>query len=70
MGNISAATSTGGMTTKCQGGGDSQLLDRERGHKVCGVSSTGHGEYLLSIRLLEVCTHGVPKSGLRSLLAL
>ena len=56
MGNISAATSTGGMTNKMPGELEIlQLLDRERGHKMVFVvfHLLVTGNILLSIRLLE-----------------
>ena len=60
MGNISAATSTGGMTNKMPGRvGDSPIIGSgtwaQNGG--CGVSSTGHGEYFIKYQVArEVCT--------------
>lgn len=49
-GNISAATSTGGMTNKKYGRiGDSPIIGAGTyaNNKTCGVSCTGHGEYFI-----------------------
>lgn len=48
-GNISAATSTGGMTNKKYGRiGDSPIIGAGTyANKICGVSATGHGEYFI-----------------------
>ena len=49
-GNISAGTSTGGMTNKKYGRiGDSPIIGAGTyaNNKTCGVSSTGHGEYFI-----------------------
>tara|TARA_B100000242_G_scaffold87029_1_gene58343 strand:+ start:1064 stop:1990 length:927 start_codon:yes stop_codon:yes gene_type:complete len=60
MGNISAATSTGGMTNKMPGRvGDSPIIGSGTWAQngVCGVSSTGHGEYFIKYQVArEVCT--------------
>ena len=60
MGNISAATSTGGMTNKLPGRvGDSPIIGSGTWAQngVCGVSSTGHGEYFIKDQVArEVCT--------------
>ena len=60
MGNISAATSTGGMTNKLPGRvGDSPIIGSGTWAQngVCGVSSTGHGEYFIKYQVArEVCT--------------
>ena len=59
MGNISAATSTGGMTNKLPGRvGDSPIIGSGTWAQngVCGVSSTGHGEYFIKYQVArEVC---------------
>ena len=59
MGNISAATSTGGMTNKMPGRvGDSPIIGSGTWAQngVCGVSSTGHGEYFIKYQVArEVC---------------
>jgi len=50
QGNLAAATSTGGMTNKRMGRvGDSPIIGAGTYAKngVCGVSATGHGEYLI-----------------------
>ncbi len=58
-GNIAAATSTGGMTNKMPGRvGDSPLIGSGTWAQngVCGVSSTGHGEYFIKYQVArEVC---------------
>ena len=58
-GNISAATSTGGMTNKMPGRvGDSPIIGSGTWAQngVCGVSSTGHGEYFIKYQVArEVC---------------
>jgi len=49
-GNITAATSTGGMTNKKYGRvGDSPIIGAGTyaNNKTCGVSCTGHGEYFI-----------------------
>lgn len=48
-GNISAATSTGGMTNKKYGRiGDSPVIGAGTfANQICGVSGTGHGEYFI-----------------------
>ena len=60
MGNISAATSTGGMTNKMPGRvGDSPIIGSGTWAQngVCVVSSTGHGEYFIKYQVArEVCT--------------
>ena len=60
MGNISAGTSTGGMTNKMPGRvGDSPLIGAGTWaqNDVCGVSSTGHGEFFIKYQVAkEVCT--------------
>ena len=60
MGNISAATSTRGMTNKMPGRvGDSPIIGSGTWAQngVCGVSSTGHGEYFIKYQVArEVCT--------------
>ena len=59
LGNISAATSTGGMTNKMPGRvGDSPIIGSGTWAQngVCGVSSTGHGEYFIKYQVArEVC---------------
>ena len=59
-GNISAATSTGGMTNKMPGRvGDSPIIGSGTWAQngVCGVSSTGHGEFFIKYQVArEVCT--------------
>ena len=58
-GNISAATSTGGMTNKMPGRvGDSPIVGSGTWAQngVCGVSSTGHGEFFIKYQVArEVC---------------
>ena len=58
-GNIAAATSTGGMTNKMPGRvGDSPIIGSGTWaqNNVCGVSSTGHGEYFIKYQVArEVC---------------
>ena len=58
-GNISAATSTGGMTNKMPGRvGDSPIIGSGTWAQngVCGVSSTGHGEFFIKYQVArEVC---------------
>lgn len=58
-GNISAATSTGGMTNKMPGRvGDSPIIGAGTWAQngICGVSSTGHGEYFIKYQVArEVC---------------
>ena len=58
-GNIAAATSTGGMTNKMPGRvGDSPIIGSGTWAQngVCGVSSTGHGEYFIKYQVArEVC---------------
>ena len=60
MGNISAGTSTGGMTNKMPGRvGDSPLIGAGTWaqNDLCGVSSTGHGEFFIKYQVAkEVCT--------------
>ena len=60
MGNISGATSTGGMTNKMPGRvGDSPIIGSGTWalNGVCCVSSTGHGEYFIKYQVArEVCT--------------
>ena len=59
IGNISAATSTGGMTNKMPGRvGDSPIIGSGTWAQngVCGVSSTGHGEFFIKYQVArEVC---------------
>ena len=59
-GNISAATSTGGMTNKMPGRvGDSPIIGSGTWaqNDFCGVSSTGHGEFFIKFQVAkEVCT--------------
>ena len=59
-GNISAATSTGGMTNKMPGRvGDSPIIGSGTWAQngICGVSSTGHGEFFIKFQVAkEVCT--------------
>jgi len=59
-GNISAATSTGGMTNKMPGRvGDTPIIGSGTWAQngVCGVSSTGHGEFFIKYQVAkEVCT--------------
>jgi beta-aspartyl-peptidase (threonine type) len=53
LGNITAGTSTGGMTNKLPGRiGDSPIIGAGTWaqNNVCGVSGTGHGEYFHSIQ--------------------
>tara|TARA_A100000164_G_scaffold359794_1_gene372816 strand:- start:3199 stop:4158 length:960 start_codon:yes stop_codon:yes gene_type:complete len=58
-GNISAATSTGGMTNKMPGRvGDTPIIGSGTWaqNKICGVSSTGHGEFFIKFQVAkEVC---------------
>ena len=58
-GNIAAATSTGGMTNKMPGRvGDSPIIGSGTWAQngVCGVSSTGHGEFFIKYQVArEVC---------------
>tara|TARA_Y100000813_G_scaffold195895_1_gene178411 strand:- start:340 stop:1299 length:960 start_codon:yes stop_codon:yes gene_type:complete len=58
-GNISAATSTGGMTNKMPGRvGDTPIIGSGTWaqDQVCGVSSTGHGEFFIKFQVAkEVC---------------
>mgnify|MGYP003321964965 CR=1 FL=1 len=58
-GNISAATSTGGMTNKMPGRvGDTPIIGSGTWaqNQVCGVSSTGHGEFFIKFQVAkEVC---------------
>ena len=58
-GNIAAGTSTGGMTNKMPGRvGDSPIIGSGTWaqNNVCGVSSTGHGEYFIKYQVAkEVC---------------
>ena len=58
-GNISAATSTGGMTNKMPGRvGDSPIIGSGTWAQngICGVSSTGHGEFFIKFQVAkEVC---------------
>ena len=60
MGNISAGTSTGGMTNKMPGRvGDSPIIGSGTWaqNNFCGVSSTGHGEFFIKYQVAkEVCT--------------
>ena len=59
-GNIAAATSTGGMTNKMPGRvGDTPIIGSGTWaqNNVCGVSSTGHGEFFIKYQVAkEVCT--------------
>ena len=59
-GNISAATSTGGMTNKMPGRvADTPIIGSGTWaqNQVCGVSSTGHGEFFIKFQVAkEVCT--------------
>jgi len=59
-GNIAAATSTGGMTNKMPGRvGDTPIIGAGTWaqNDVCGVSSTGHGEFFIKYQVAkEVCT--------------
>ena len=59
-GTISAATSTGGMTNKMPGRvGDTPIIGSGTWaqNQVCGVSSTGHGEFFIKFQVAkEVCT--------------
>jgi len=59
-GNIAAATSTGGMTNKMPGRvGDTPIIGSGTWaqNDVCGVSSTGHGEFFIKYQVAkEVCT--------------
>ena len=58
-GDIAAATSTGGMTNKMPGRvGDSPIIGSGTWAQngVCGVSSTGHGEFFIKYQVArEVC---------------
>ena len=58
-GNIAAATSTGGMTNKMPGRvGDTPIIGSGTWaqNDVCGVSSTGHGEFFIKYQVArEVC---------------
>ena len=58
-GNITAATSTGGMTNKMPGRiGDSPIIGAGTWaeNNVCGVSATGHGEYFIRFNVAnEIC---------------
>jgi len=58
-GNIAAATSTGGMTNKMPGRvGDSPIIGSGTWAQngVCGVSTTGHGEFFIKYQVArEVC---------------
>ena len=60
QGNIAAATSTGGMTNKMPGRvGDTPIIGSGTWaqNEVCGVSSTGHGEFFIKFQVAkEVCT--------------
>ncbi len=59
LGNITAGTSTGGMTNKLPGRiGDSPIIGAGTWaqNNVCGVSGTGHGEYFIRFNVArEVC---------------
>ena len=59
-GDIAAATSTGGMTNKMPGRvGDTPIIGSGTWaqNDVCGVSSTGHGEFFIKYQVAkEVCT--------------
>ena len=59
-GNIAAATSTGGMTNKMPGRiGDTPIIGSGTWaqNEICGVSSTGHGEFFIKFQIAkEVCT--------------
>ena len=59
-GNIAAATSTGGMTNKMPGRvGDTPIIGSGTWaqNDVCGVSSTGHGEFFIKYQVAkEVCS--------------
>ena len=59
-GNIAAGTSTGGMTNKMPGRvGDSPIIGSGTWAQngICGVSSTGHGEFFIKFQVAkEVCT--------------
>ena len=59
FGNITAGTSTGGMTNKLPGRiGDSPIIGAGTWaqNNVCGVSGTGHGEYFIRFNVArEVC---------------
>ena len=65
-GNISAATSTGGMTNKMPGRvGDTPIIGSGTWaqNQVCGVSSTGHGEFFIKFRLQRsLYSNGIPQS--------
>ena len=58
-GNIAAGTSTGGMTNKMPGRvGDSPIIGSGTWaqNNVCGVSSTGHGEYFIRYNVAaDIC---------------
>jgi|TARA_B100001540_G_scaffold285760_1_gene279061 beta-aspartyl-peptidase (threonine type) len=58
-GNITAGTSTGGMTNKMPGRiGDSPIIGAGTWaeNNVCGVSATGHGEYFIRFNVAnEIC---------------
>jgi beta-aspartyl-peptidase (threonine type) len=59
FGNITAGTSTGGMTNKLPGRiGDSPIIGAGTWaqNNVCGVSGTGHGEYFIRYNVArEIC---------------
>lgn len=59
LGNIAAATSTGGMTNKRFGRvGDSPIIGAGTyaDNAACGVSATGHGEYFIrSVVAYDIC---------------
>lgn len=68
-GNIAAATSTGGMTNKKFGRvGDSPVIGAGTyaNNETCGVSCTGHGEYILK-SVLSHDIHAHMKHGKLSL---
>ena len=63
-GNISAATSTGGMTNKMPGRvGDSPIIGSGTWAQngVCGVSSTGHGEFFIKYQVCLLYTSPSPR---------
>jgi len=65
LGNIAAATSTGGMTNKRFGRvGDSPIIGAGTyaDNSACGVSATGHGEYFIrSVVAHDICARIVYK---------
>jgi beta-aspartyl-peptidase (threonine type) len=64
-GNITAATSTGGMTNKRYGRvGDAPIIaaGTYADNTVCGVSATGHGEYFIRAAVAhDICARSLYK---------